>query len=150
MLNLVLMNDVELEEYFEQTWHEYFQELVSAGTSEAEAKLDIERNKESMFKDGKLTDCHRIFNVVQDEAVVGILWLAERIPKEWFIYDIAVKEKFRGQGLGKATMRSAEEFVRSNGGTEISLSVFGNNKIARNLYESLGYETLRLAMKKIL
>ncbi|MEY4970247.1 MAG: hypothetical protein RLZZ277_478, partial [Actinomycetota bacterium] len=51
-------------------------------------------------------------------------------------------------GFGRAIMQAAEKIVRDAGGDSISLSVFGNNSVARNLYESLGYQTLRVAMKK--
>ena len=150
MVSLVLMNSQEIDEYFDKTWQEYFQELIAAGTSEAEAKLDIERNKATMFESGKLKENHRVFNVVQEDSNVGILWLGERTDREWFIYDISVSSEFRGQGLGKATMQAAEDYVRNQNGTEIGLSVFGNNLVARKLYESLDYQTVRLAMKKTL
>lgn len=144
------MNSQEIDLYFEKTWQEYFEELVAAGTSEVEAKLDIERNRATMFEDGQLKDNHRVFNVVEKGSTVGILWLAERNEREWFIYDISISSEFRGQGLGKATMQAAEDYVRNQNGKEIGLSVFGNNLVARKLYESLDYQTVRLAMKKTL
>jgi ribosomal protein S18 acetylase RimI-like enzyme len=45
-------------------------------------------------------------------------------------------------------MLEAENYVRSKNGASISLSVFGNNIVARKLYDSLNYETIRVGMKK--
>jgi ribosomal protein S18 acetylase RimI-like enzyme len=47
-------------------------------------------------------------------------------------------------------MLEAEDYVRSKNGASISLSVFGNNVVARKLYDSLNYETIRVGMKKSL
>ena len=75
------------------------------------------------------------------------MWLNED-DGEWFIYDIEIYEEFRGQGLGRKTMKAIENHVRLHDGKEIRLSVFGFNTAAQNLYKSQGYETVRLAMRK--
>jgi ribosomal protein S18 acetylase RimI-like enzyme len=38
--------------------------------------------------------------------------------------------------------------VRSRGMTSLGLNVFGQNTVARGLYESLGYDVTALQMKK--
>jgi ribosomal protein S18 acetylase RimI-like enzyme len=45
-------------------------------------------------------------------------------------------------------MLLAEEQAHGAGATEIGLNVFGYNAVARGLYESLGYETTSLQMRK--
>ena len=45
-------------------------------------------------------------------------------------------------------MLAAEDFVRAQGASSLSLNVFGNNTVARRLYESLGYQALAIAMRK--
>jgi len=47
-------------------------------------------------------------------------------------------------------MHLIEEFIRVQGGVSIGLSVFGFNDVARKLYETEGFETIRLQMKKVL
>ncbi len=54
----------------------------------------------------------------------------------------------RGRGLGRAAMVLAEEAARSQGASELGLNVFGPNTVARRLYESLGYETTAVNMRK--
>jgi ribosomal protein S18 acetylase RimI-like enzyme len=45
-------------------------------------------------------------------------------------------------------MRAAEDYVKSQGGTRLALNVFGPNTVARRLYESLGYKTMAIGMRK--
>ena len=98
---------------------------------------------------GVLSPGQFAFEVLDDDTHIGNVWLAQN-GSEWFIYDIDIEEKFRGEGLGRATMRAIEDYVRSQSGTEIGLSVFGFNTVAQNLYLSEGYTTSRLSMSKSL
>ena len=45
-------------------------------------------------------------------------------------------------------MLLAEDQVKTMGGRELGLNVFGFNTVARGLYESLGYETVAIRMSK--
>jgi ribosomal protein S18 acetylase RimI-like enzyme len=45
-------------------------------------------------------------------------------------------------------MRLAEDEARARGMKSLGLNVHGQNMVARSLYESLGYQTTALQMKK--
>ena len=45
-------------------------------------------------------------------------------------------------------MLLAEDEARGHGATELGLNVFGSNRVARHLYDSLGYETTAVQMRK--
>ena len=47
-------------------------------------------------------------------------------------------------------MALAEEAARAAGATALGLNVHGHNTVARNLYESMGYQTTALQMRKLL
>ena len=82
---------------------------------------------------------------------VGYLWIAERDNqgrKVVWIYDIEIDERFRGRGLGRATMELAEQQARERGLGRVELNVFGRNEVARSLYRSLGYEESAVWMGK--
>jgi len=64
----------------------------------------------------------------------------------WWLYDIEVDERRRGQGLGRAALLLAEDVVRGGGGRELGLNVFANNTVARRLYDSLGYAPVSTTM----
>jgi ribosomal protein S18 acetylase RimI-like enzyme len=141
----------QLSPYFEELWEKYRSEFIGAGFSSEYADESVEISKKSIFPDGKLESGHFIFYAYSENRLVGNLWLATKVRdgnREWSIFDIETFSEYRGQGFGRAIMQAAEKIVRDAGGDSISLSVFGNNSVARNLYESLGYQTLRVAMKK--
>jgi len=65
--------------------------------------------------------------------------------------DLAVAEGRRGQGLGKALLRAAEEHARRCGAEELRIPVLSRNLHAKSLYASLGfspyYEVLTKRLK---
>ena len=81
---------------------------------------------------------------------VGIVWVGpnpDGVGPAW-VYDIEVEESRRGGGWGRALMLEAERLAREDGYAEIGLNVFGSNAVARRLYESLGYRTSSVQMRK--
>jgi GNAT superfamily N-acetyltransferase len=61
-----------------------------------------------------------------------------------------VEEAHRGRGLGRATMLAAEEPLRGDGCTRIALNVWGCNRRAILLHDSLGYQVDSQQMSKSL
>lgn len=81
---------------------------------------------------------------------VGMVWIALRhaeLGTAW-IYQITVAAEHRGHGYGRALLRAAEVETARRGATVLALNVFGHNHVARALYESSGYETTSLHMRK--
>jgi ribosomal protein S18 acetylase RimI-like enzyme len=142
-----LTND-ESAAYLSSLWPRYREELVLAGASPTEADANVERNQQTVCPEGVISPGQRIFRVMYDGHHIGNLWLCERAPGDWFVYDIEVFEDYRGQGLGRASMHAAEEFAKAHGATKLGLSVFGFNTTARALYESLGYTIVAMGMTK--
>ncbi len=147
MTRLEKMLDEDFEIWNARVWVEYRNELIMAGMTAEAADENVATNIAQTIPEGKLSEGNYVFTVWNDDEKVGAVWLADRAG-EWFIYDIEIDENLRGQGLGRATMRNIEEFVRTQEGISVSLSVFGFNKIAQNLYLSEGYETIRWSMTK--
>ena len=83
---------------------------------------------------------------------VGHVWVAlERRPGSGggaWIYDIEVAPDRRGQGYGRVLLRAAEDETARRGVTAIGLNVFGGNAVARQLYETSGYDVTTLQMRK--
>jgi len=52
---------------------------------------------------------------------------------------IAVKEEYRGKGIGTLLMDTGERYAKDRGVRRIELEVFGKNEVAIKLYEKRGY-----------
>ena len=58
----------------------------------------------------------------------------------YYVCGVAVKEQWRGRGIGSQLMTRAESDCRSKGFDKISLLVFDQNRGAKTLYDRLGYK----------
>ena len=61
---------------------------------------------------------------------------------------VSITEGRRGQGIGRALMKLAQDWVAQHGGMEVRLNVWTFNSHALHLYEELGYEIRSLFLAK--
>lgn len=133
------------------SFENYAAEKTKEGLSGEDARAEAEASFNKLLPEGSKSKGHHIYSVVNDGAVIGTLWWG--ISKQGkaevpWIYDIMLEPGSRGKGLGRRVMEWAEKDVRSKGFAKLGLHVFGHNKVARSLYESLGFETTNLVMYK--
>ena len=147
MISIDLMTPPDVSHWNQRIWNVYCEELMRSGMPEALAKVECSATKESTFPNGILAKGNFLLKVRLDEENIGNVWLVEK-GNAWFIYDIEIIETRRREGLGRKTMHLIEEFVRERDGVSINLSVFEFNQIAKKLYESEGFATVRTSMKK--
>ncbi len=104
------------------------------------------------FPTGGPTEGNDVFDLVIDgDTTVGYLWVgpdSSANSSSWWVWDIMVDPQHRGRGHGRAAMKLAEDHARANGASTLGLNVFGFNDVARSLYESVGYETTSVKMRK--
>ena len=152
MPTLLPMTQPEYDLYLTHLIPDYAADNVRAGYWDESEALEKSRQQiESLLPKGLQTQDHYIFTLVDGEQTVGMIWLKaqlDRAVKSGFIFDVMVDEKFRGKGYGKQLMLLIEEKVRELDLKSIGLHVFAYNQVARNLYESLGYEVSSLNMIK--
>ncbi|WPC74690.1 GNAT family N-acetyltransferase/peptidase C39 family protein [Vibrio porteresiae] len=60
------------------------------------------------------------------------------------LYSIAVKPDFRGRGIARKLVEQCERAALDQGSTTLRLEVREDNTAAINLYEKMGYKTLKL------
>lgn len=94
-----------------------------------------------LIKDGKLI---LFVNETDDNEIAGMLTLTHcetLTSTRYWIEDVVVAERFRGQGIGRALVRAAVRHV-SSATLPYSLSLTSNPSriAARNLYRSEGFE----------
>jgi ribosomal protein S18 acetylase RimI-like enzyme len=145
----------EFVTYLEWAIDDYAAELERNGKASGEAaKVTSRASFDSALPDGLATYGHVLLVAVDpdDGQRVGVLWFGPSTddPAMAWVYDITVDEERRRQGWGRAIMRAFEGEARARGFARAGLNVYGDNHVARRLYESLGYvETSRQLHKEL-
>jgi ribosomal protein S18 acetylase RimI-like enzyme len=152
MSELVPMTQAEYDVFVEYLIVEYAKDNVRAGYwHESEALEKSRKETEGLLPKGLHTENTHIYTVYDGNQAVGVIWFKanlDRPTRSGFIFDIEIKEEFRGKGYGKQAMQLIEAKARELGLKSISLHVFASNRMARNLYEGLGYQATSLNMTK--
>lgn len=153
LIQLIPMIDSEYAIWSVESKDNYRNEIISNGYTFAEAQKKADEDMQKLLPLGLQSPDQYIFSIKNNDEWVGTLWFAVKGAadnRKAFIYDIILKDSTRGKGYGKKAMKLLESEVKKLGLRHIGLHVFGHNKIARNLYNSLGYEITNLNMEKIL
>ncbi len=154
MSKLIPMTQAEYDVFLERTIPEYAEDKVRAGYwAESEALEKSRKEFSDLLPEGIQTKNHYLYTLYDNDQAVGLIWLCanvDRPTKNGFIFELYVDESQRGKGYGKEAMLLIEEKARDLGLKSIGLHVFGSNKIARNLYEGIGYEVTSVNMSKAL
>jgi ribosomal protein S18 acetylase RimI-like enzyme len=105
-----------------------------------------------LVPDGRDTAGHEFRSIVSDSGeIVGALWFAaedEVGHGTAFLWDIVIDAPHRGRGYGREAMEALEPLARSLGYDSIRLHVFGDNSVARGLYQAVGYLETDVTMLK--
>jgi len=131
---------------------EFAREKTICGDWSAEEALELSREDyERLLPEGLKTPDQYLYMVrdAQSGETVATLWLTLRVKGgrvEVYVYDIEVREGFRGRGYGRATMLAGIEKARELGAQTVGLHVFGHNGPARSLYRSLGFVETNVSM----
>jgi len=148
------MMPAEFEAIRSRMIREYAAEHVRAGDWSAEdAEARAAAQTDELLPNGVDTaDMFMLTAQTSDGQDVGHVWVGLKRPSgsgqgAW-IYNIEIDPNQRGKGYGRALLKAAEQETARRGVTTIGLNVFGPNAVARNLYESAGYEVASLQMKK--
>lgn len=93
---------------------------------------------------GDFQDFFGGFVWVEDGRVVGNITVqrADRHGTRWQIANVAVARSWRGRGISRRLMEQAVRFIREQGGRWAVLQVYAENKVARTLYDHMGFESL--------
>jgi ribosomal protein S18 acetylase RimI-like enzyme len=152
--SLRAMTAVEASVFADNLLEPYIEERIASGEDPDLARRTAVAQTGSLFPGGVPAPGQLVYRVIDDAGTdVGSLWIGPHTPdrpEAFWVWDVAIDESQRGKGLGRAAMRMAEEEARAHGATELGLNVFGHNAVARRLYESLGYETTAVNMRKSL
>ena len=83
------------------------------------------------------------FDIAMDNQTVGFAMVREYQNNKYFLWVYAIDKKFQGQGLGKKCLKEFLVFLKQNYGCdELSTTYKMGNTVAKNLYESLGFQEI--------
>jgi ribosomal protein S18 acetylase RimI-like enzyme len=142
----------ELASWLERSKSAYIAERMAAGDTLAEATTNADASMERTFPGGSPSPLQVAGWISSEGQRVGELWIGPYAddPQRWWVWNVEIDEAHRGTGLGRKAMLLAENLAKANGANSIGLNVFAQNRVARNLYQSLGYEESSVQMRKAL
>lgn len=149
MIKLVLMDSDEYQKYISSAIKSYAEEKVLAGNWKQEESISkAEEEYTRLLPKGEKTESNFLYTILNDDKAIGVIWFAQLSEKKGYIYDINIVEKYQGFGYAKEAMKQIENVGQKLGINKIGLHVFGHNKVARGLYDKLGYKTTNVLMEK--
>ncbi|WP_036128858.1 GNAT family N-acetyltransferase [Lysinibacillus sphaericus] len=152
MISLKPMNQEEFKQYISYAIEDYAKDKIASGNWSEDEAINLSRESfERLLPNGEKTENNHLLSIFHDDILVGMIWISQKAPKnpnEGFIYDFVIFEQYQGQGYGKKAMKEAEIIAKELGMNKIGLNVFGHNKIARGLYEKMGYKITNITMAK--
>ncbi|MGE7765636.1 GNAT family N-acetyltransferase [Peribacillus sp. NPDC096540] len=152
MVTLKPITQEDFKQYIIHAIDDYAKDKVASGNWSEDEAIDLSRKEFSqLLPKGEKSEFNYIFSIFHDQRIVGTIWIAQNSSTkndEGFIYDFIIFDQYQGLGYGKKAMKEIEIIAKELGMKKISLHVFGHNKIARGLYEKLGYEITNITMSK--
>ncbi|MFV2085662.1 GNAT family N-acetyltransferase [Micromonospora sp. LOL_021] len=130
--------------------------LRSGRATTATALAESRRQHAELLPDGLATE-RMLFLVARpagaaDARPVGWIWVglpdSGDLERPAWIYNIEVDTAQRGNGYGRAILAAVEPVLAARGVTRLGLNVFGDNLVARRLYESTGFTVTAQQMVK--
>jgi ribosomal protein S18 acetylase RimI-like enzyme len=149
MIRLVPMTSEEFEPFLERSVKNYAEQKTEAGNwTEEEALENSKSDFQRLLPERENSIDNRLFTIWKDDTRVGSIWIAKIAEDTGYIYEIYINPEQQGKGYGKQAMLEIETVAKDLGFSKIDLHVFGHNRKARNLYETLEYEVTNVIMSK--
>ena len=126
--------------------------LRSLGKKDQWERTNFHQALENIFNN----DDAQIFLAEIEGKPVGLIEVYVRqdednpciVPHKYMLLQsLMVLEGFRQNGIGKQLVKSAKEWAKRKGATEIRLEVWNFNSEARHFYKKLGFRTIKRGME---
>ena len=93
-----------------------------------------------------------LLGYIVDKQIIGYTFLKNIIKDEntgYLIDGLYIEETYRHKGYAKELLEYSLNLLKKENPVFIEINVLYANKIARNLYKSLGFQDLKITMRKI-
>ena len=153
MVTLRPMTDDEFAALKAELYASYPEERARAtgGGDVSEEEIAAGRRQiDELMAEGLHSKAHHYWKIVAPEVgAVGDLWvMVDDAKHRAFIYSIGTDPGYRERGYGQQALEALEAQMRPLGVTQIALNVWGDNHVARRLYERMGYQPQAILMAK--
>lgn len=93
-----------------------------------------------------------LLGYIVDKQIIGYTFLKNIIKDEntgYLIDGLYIEENYRHKGYAKELLEYSLNLLKKENPAFIEINVLYANKIARNLYKSLGFQDFKITMRKI-
>lgn len=93
-----------------------------------------------------------LLGYIVDKKIIGYTFLKNIIKDEntdYLIDGLYIEETYRHKGYAKELLEYSLNLLKKENPVFIEINVLYANKIARNLYKSLGFQDFKITMRKI-
>jgi ribosomal protein S18 acetylase RimI-like enzyme len=147
------MSAAEFQRYLKVAVPGYARAHIRAGDVDPKKALAKARAEYAeLLPKGERTRGHYLYILNSGGGSIGTVWFEvhrRHGKKKAYLFDIQIDRKHRGKGFGRQALKALEDKVQELGARSLSLHVFGENLVARALYQSSGYEIRHLNMTKV-
>ena len=79
----------------------------------------------------------------KDNKIVGYLYL-KPIENHYLIDGLYVEKEYRNQSIATSLIKEAEKILKQKGIKYVDINVLNNNKLAKDIYESLEFKVFKI------
>lgn len=140
----------EFELYKNNLYEEYAKVLAENLLIPFHDALERSENQiEEILKEESSNKKNQGYNITVNDNFAGRMWVfVDYKRKNAFIYDIRIFSKYQNKGYAKNAIIELEDKLKQENIKTLGLNVFGNNKVAYNLYKSLGFQEKYISLMK--
>ncbi len=125
----------------ERVTKENLDAVLALKTKESQAGF-VSTTADSLAQAYIYTETAFPFAVYSDQEIVGFIMMGYYEEKEYYtLWKLLIDQKYQGRGYGKAALKLGIAFLKERfRADEIYTGVLPENKAAKNLYRSVGFE----------
>ncbi|MBQ8950945.1 MAG: GNAT family N-acetyltransferase [Eubacterium sp.] len=123
-----------------QITKENIDEVMSLRVND-EQKTFVSTNSESLAQAYVYRETAWPFAVYEDDTLVGFIMMGYYDAKQYYtLWKFMIDEKYQNKGYGRQALKLGLDFIKDKfGQVDIYTGVAVGNKVAKGLYESVGF-----------
>lgn len=119
----------------ESIWHEHYTAIIG----EAQVRYMIDKYQSVNAVEAQIKEEGYLYFLITDrDEYVGYVGMQPR-EENLFLSKVYVHADARGRGLARRALHYAEQIARAKGLSSITLTVNRNNRIAIDVYKTMGF-----------